>query len=271
MSKPTASIWRIIRRALLVLTFLIVLPIASGGAWFYAQGWPSNWRTADWSSSGVAVDTATLDEAVVQIYAARAGRWKSVFAVHSWLVVKRAGEETYTRYEVVGWGTPVRRDAYPIDGKWYSNVPDVAFELRGADATAAIPQIVAAISRYPNNERGSYTVWPGPNSNTFIAWLGREVPDLGMELPPTAIGKDYLGDGFNLARTISGTGWQVSWSGVVGAAIGVREGLELHVLGSTIGLDFDSLSLKLPSIGTIGPKEIADLFGSINSSFAASR
>ena len=40
-----------------------------------------------------------------------------------------------------------------------------------------IPRIEAAhraLSLAGN--RGDYTVWPGPNSNSFIAWLTRHVP-----------------------------------------------------------------------------------------------
>ena len=42
-------------------------------------------------------------EPVVQVYAARAWGWKGVFAVHSWIVTKRANAPAFERYEVVGW------------------------------------------------------------------------------------------------------------------------------------------------------------------------
>ena len=50
----------------------------------------------------------------------------------------------------------------------------------------------------------------------------------------------------------SGSGFQVSYNGVIGAGISLREGIELHVLGATIGVDFDDLAIKLPAIGKFG-------------------
>ena len=237
---------------------LVVAPVLLGGVWSYAQGWPASWHTADWSSSGIGLRPAETPEAVVQVYAARAGRWKGIFAVHTWIVVKRPGAPRFDRYDVVGWGRPVRRNAYPIDGHWYGNAPSVILEVRGPRAAKLIPQIEAAILSYPNRRSGSYHVWPGPNSNTFLAWIGRRVPELGLELPPTAVGKDYLGDGWQTGPTPSGTGRQVSWSGLIGAAVGTREGLELHVLGATIGLDPQDLAIKLPAVGSLGLKQVRD-------------
>ena len=92
-----------------------------------------------------------------------------------------------------------------------------------------------------------------PNSNSFIAWLTRHVPGLETEMPATAIGKDYLGTGLRWASTPSGTGWQISAWGLAGASLALEEGLELNVLGTTIGIDPKSLSVKLPALGAIGP------------------
>ena len=38
----------------------------------------------------------------------RTGGWKGVFAVHSWVVFKRENGADWRRYDVVGWGNPVR-------------------------------------------------------------------------------------------------------------------------------------------------------------------
>jgi hypothetical protein len=37
-----------------------------------------------------------------------------------------------------------------------------------------------------------YKAFPGPNSNTFTAWISRRVPELGLELPFAAIGSGYV-------------------------------------------------------------------------------
>ena len=55
--------------------------------------------------------------------AARTGGLKGAFSVHTWIVIKKAGAKAYERYDKVGWGMPIRRNAYPADGRWYSNVP----------------------------------------------------------------------------------------------------------------------------------------------------
>jgi len=59
----------------------------------------------------------------------------------------------------------------------------------GSKAGKLIPQIIEAAERYPwANE---YEAVPGPNSNTFPAWIGLQVPELGLELPFSAIGSGY--------------------------------------------------------------------------------
>jgi len=73
----------------------------------------------------------------------------------------------------------------------------------------------------------SYRTWPGPNSNTFTAWVGRAVPELRLKLPSTAIGKDFL-PGAIADTTPSGTGVQLSLFGLTGLAVGWDEGIEVN-------------------------------------------
>jgi Protein of unknown function (DUF3750) len=214
-----------------------------------------HWSQARWDSAGLAPDPATTPEAVVQVYAARAWGWKGVLAVHSWIVIKRAGAAAFERYEVVGWGVrrgapAIRKDMRAVDGYWAGNRPQVVAERRGPGVEQLIDRIEAAIASYPY--RDQYRTWPGPNSNTFVAHIGREVPELGLDMPPTAVGKDYLSAGGLLARTPSGSGFQLSLLGVLGFSLGRAEGLELNLLGLVIGVDPLGLALKLPGIGRIG-------------------
>ncbi|MEL6288757.1 MAG: DUF3750 domain-containing protein [Pseudomonadota bacterium] len=239
------------RRLTLLVFTLIAVPIGIQAAMMAHAGWPTSWARADWSSSGQAPAAARVRGATVQIWAARSGRWKGIFADHTWIALKPAGARRYERYDVVGWGRPVRRNGWPVDAKWYSNQPRVVHEVRGKEAARLIPKIRAAIRRYPARKRGDYRVWPGPNSNSFVAWVTREVPEIGAEMPATAIGKDWLGGGFSLARTPSGSGWQVSLGGVIGGALAWEEGIELHLLGATIGIDPNDLAIKLPGLGSV--------------------
>lgn len=240
------------RKIIFWLGSLVIAPIILMAGWSVAMGWPDNWHTADWSSAGLAPDPAKEKAAIIQVYAARAGRWKGIFSVHSWIVLKPENAPRFTRFEVVGWGNPLRVNSQPVDGLWYGNRPEVILEIRGEAAQSLIGKIVRAVQNYPYSQRGGYRAWPGPNSNTFVAWIGRQVPEMNLEMPATAVGKDYLGEGVRLSTTPSGTGWQVSLWGLIGVAVALREGIELHFLGTTIGVDFDDLSIKLPGIGTLG-------------------
>ncbi len=240
-------------RTLVWLLALFVLPVVlSVGLMVSAQA--EHWSRMRWDATGIAPDPREHRAAVVQVYAARTWGWKGAFAVHSWIVFKSEGAAGYERYEVVGWGvgqgaSSVRRNLRPPDGRWAGNDPALVSDWRGPEAEALIPGIRAAIESYPYDR--AYVTWPGPNSNTFLAWIGREVPGLRLTLPSTAIGKDFLG-GQLAARTPSGTGLQLSLGGLLGIAVGVEEGLELNLLGLVVGVDPKRLAIKLPGIGQLG-------------------
>jgi len=237
---------------LTTLLIVVLLSLLSHAAWWQTRQHPRSWADADWSSSGVLAPAPQVREAVVHVLAGRTGRWKGIFAHHTWIVVKPAGAMRYTRYDVVGWGTPVRRDAYAADGRWYGSTPDIVLTLRGAEAEAAIPRIGEAVAAYPYSTAGSYVIWPGPNSNTFVAAIARKVPELAPALLPTALGKDFAGWPLYLGMTPSATGAQVSAGGLLGISVGWVEGLELNILGVVIGIDLRRPALKLPGWGRLG-------------------
>lgn len=242
---------RFLRRALLVFTVLFLTPLAASTAWWLMQDRPQSWRAADWGPSGV-LPPATADaEARIHVMAARTGGLKGAVSVHSWIVFKEAGARDWTRWEVVGWGTPLRRNAYAADAHWYSNAPDILATIEGEAATAAIPKLQAAIDAYPYSQRGDYTIWPGPNSNTFVGYLLRAVHELDATLPPHAVGKDWLGPGLQTERDAGGD-WHLSWNGWVGGSFGSRTGVELHLLGQSLGVEWERPAVKLPGVGRLG-------------------
>lgn len=154
-----------------------------------------DWRTASRAPAGIAPDPARASEAVVQAYAARAWGWRGWFAVHTWIATKPANGSAYTVYEVIGWrknrGLPVLRIEQDIpDRLWFGAQPQLLTEHRGATAEPLVEAIDRAARAYPWPE--TYEVFPGPNSNTFTAWVARQVPALGLELPFTAIGSGYV-------------------------------------------------------------------------------
>ncbi|MFN4143848.1 MAG: DUF3750 domain-containing protein [Aestuariivirga sp.] len=240
----------------LYLTLAVAVPLAAGAGLSLSRGWAESWRAADWGSSRLLPEAGAVPEAKVIILAARTGRWKSIFAEHMAIVLKPAGASSWTRYDVVGWGNPVRRNAYPADAFWYGNRPYVVAEISGAEAEALIPRVEQSVAAYPHSARGAYTVWPGPNSNSFVAWVVRQTPGFHVELPAVAIGKDYLGDGLAMARAASGTGFVVSAWGLAGLTVAAEEGLEFNLLGTGIGIDPGDLALKLPSIGKLSLKDL---------------
>ena len=58
-----------------------------------------------------------------------------------------------------------------------------------AEAELLIADVDAAARAYP--WKHYYEAFPGPNSNTFTAWVAREVPELELSLPWSAIGSGY--------------------------------------------------------------------------------
>ena len=185
-----------------------------------------------------------------RVFAARTAGWRSIFAVHTWIVVKPAGAEAYTRYEVTGFGAePIRVNRLAADAYWLGYRPEMVADIRGPLAAAAIPKIEAAIRNYPYAEYGSYRMWPGPNSNTFVATVLRAAPELAIAMPPEAIGKDFRADGSLFGLTESETGIEMSLYGLLGLKVGKVEGLELNLLTLVAGIDAINPALKLPAIG----------------------
>lgn len=214
-----------------------------------------NWWQARRDSSAQAPDPATTPEAVIQIYAARTVGWKGVLGVHTWIAVKRSGAPSYTRYEVIGWGVDRGASALRVnrtgpDNYWFGSRPDLLADRRGDGVDELIDRVETAVRTYPYP--ASYRTWPGPNSNTFTAFVGRAVPELRLDLPPTAVGKDFLAGGAPVGLAPSGTGVQLSLLGLAGLLVGWEEGVELNLLGLTFGVDWNRPALKLPGVGRLG-------------------
>ena len=234
----------------LALAVLPVVMILSG-----AVSLGRDYRTANRDSAGIAPDPAETPEAVVQVYAARALNWRGIFGVHTWIATKPENAPHFTVHQVIGWR--VLRDLPAVfsetaipDRNWFGNRPEIIAELRGKEATEAIAKIAEAVESYPYVHE--YRLWPGPNSNTFTAYVARKVPELKLDLPVTAIGKDYPVNGALFERTPSGTGYQISLYGVLGILLSRQEGLELNLIGLSFGIDFARPALKLPFIGRLG-------------------
>jgi uncharacterized protein DUF3750 len=210
------------------------------------------------AEAAAAPDPRHTAEAVVQVYGARAMGVKGWFAVHTWVAVKPSDATAYTVYEVIGWRLRWSDSALVVrarrpDAPWFGSKPELYAEKRGAGVDELIKRIDQAARDYPYAEQ--YTLWPGPNSNTFTAWIARHVPELELDLPATAIGKDYLGSTV-LATAPSGSGFQFSLAGLLGIAASGVDGLEVNLLGLNFGVG--PSGLKLPLLGRLGTPRLRE-------------
>jgi hypothetical protein len=217
---------------------------------------PKNTSDKEWAmrSYGYAPHPDDFDDAIIQVYAARTRGPKQALAVHTWIATKRKGANQYIITQIFGWrlrrgGSALYSEPGIPDKAWARNEPTLILELKGNEVEEIIDKVEGAIKEYPWHD--VYTVWPGPNSNTFIAWLGLQVPELKLDLPATAIGKDWRPISKAFGKSVSGTGVQASLYGLLGITAGYEEGLEVNIVGLSIELDIFDLALELPGIGRV--------------------
>ena len=215
----------------------------------------SNNGADDYKAPLTSNDANNYNGGVIQVYAARTHGAKQALAVHTWVSVKKSNESQFTSYEIIGWKLRYQDTALAIRNSepnrdWWGHSPELILDYRKPDADRVIDKIVQAVERYPHKDE--YQVWPGPNSNTFTAYVGLQVPELGLDLPSTAIGKDYRSLDGLVGLSPSGSGVQASIFGLLGLTVGIEEGLELNILGLSFELDLFDLAMELPGVGRIG-------------------
>ena len=153
-----------------------------------------NYKKASRESANLAPDPAYYTDAVVMAFRAKVWGVRGLFADHTWLATKGQGADQYTVYEVIGWrkysGRSVVRIAPDVpDRHWFGSRPHIMSDVRGEKARPLVARIDAAARSYPYPDE--YSAFPGPNSNTFTAWIAKQVPELGLKLPMRAIGRGY--------------------------------------------------------------------------------
>jgi hypothetical protein len=241
-----------VRKSLFILLFLLVAPITVSTLKYLLGDRGVDWQAADRSSAGLLPSPVEHPEAVVRVFAARTVRWRGIFAVHSWIVVKERNAPNYTRYDYTAWGEPIRINGFAADGRWFGSRPETIAAADGEVADRMIPKIRAAVESYQPRSYGDYRAWPGPNSNTFVTAVLAAVPELQATLPPTAIGKDFPYDGDMFGLTPSRTGVRFTLDGYLGLTVGWVEGIELNLLGAVFGVDLRRPAIKLPGLGRLG-------------------
>jgi hypothetical protein len=173
----------------------------------------------------------------------------AMVARHAWIIANPGKDGSLMRYELLG-------DAYRATTSTpFSYFSDGDVGLHGVllGDHEKISKIMACLDvetpRY-NEEHPTYWPMPGPNSNTYVDQMLRRC-GIRLELPATAIGKDYRGP-VGASVTSGGTGVQLeTW--LAGLKLGLTEGVELHILGLSIGVDFWPPALIVPvNPGRIG-------------------
>jgi len=231
---------------LLAVFLMIVIPTPN-----------SNWATASRQSANL-VPPAHLDkEAQVQIYSARAFAWRGRFSVHTWIATKEKNASSYLVYHAALWNTYRGQGVIGIaqdlpDRYWYGAKPEIIYSASGELAEKIIPKISAAVQAYPCHS--FYRVFPGPNSNTFVSHVIREVKEIKIALPSNAVGKDYLCRDF-FAQSEGKTGYQFSFYGLLGIILDWYQGVEVNILGLSFGIDFIHPAISLPLVGRLGTKK----------------
>jgi hypothetical protein len=243
-------------REILAWSFLVLflLPVFGAAGALAYRGGPIPWSQWDRTVTSRLADASAHPEARFLVMAGRTRGWKGAISMHSWIVIKRENGE-WRRYDVAGWGSPVRLNWWPPD-LWFGEHGEVIVDLKGEQAEKLIPRIEFAIKEYRYANYGDYRMWPGPNSNTFVATVLRAVPELEVTLPPNAVGRDFRPEPY-AGLTDSGTGIEANLFGLFGLKIGWVEGVELNVLGLVVGFDLRRPALKLPGLGRIGSEWIA--------------
>ncbi len=178
----------------LVLTCFVLSSCYSG----------KTWRTASRQSAGMAPGPSVTKEAVLQVYGADTWGWRGWFAIHTWIAAKRTGEANYTVYDVVGWrgyrGQPVMRITQDIpDRYWFGEKPLLIKEHRGEGVDDLIDAVDKAADAYP--WKTTYKAFPGPNSNTFTAWIAKTVSNNSTSVSVAASVLQALTDGSSYTLT----------------------------------------------------------------------
>jgi hypothetical protein len=258
-----AGLWSGVRA--FVLGMVLLLALFAAGRWVRRGVWKARWLLLGWLALCLVGEaysriwpnsftplTEPPGEPVVQLGHSRLPSALGAVAVHHHFLTFDSAEGRWHRWDLwqhadrggTSWGHVHRDLLSPASGVG-GEPPVTVREWRGDEARALLRALDRS-SEYPY--RGRYLAWPGPNSNTYPAWVLREA-GVSCDMDPRSLGSNYLGR-VGVGRTTTATGVQAECA-LLGVKVGLEDGVELHFLGFVFGLDAWPPAIKTP-LGRLG-------------------
>jgi hypothetical protein len=179
------------------------------------------------------------DETTVALFSGGLGHPMEGIARHPWFAVREKGQTEWELFEVGNGGTmsdPAKNRPY-ID----TIVHKVWRGAEGVRAAECVKRVGPEVKSYIESH---YVFYPGPNSNTFGDVVLRRCK-LSAALPSTSVGKDWRGWFVGGGITSERTGVQLE-TPLIGLKLGLKEGVEVHVIGLSIGIDLWPPAIIVP-------------------------
>ena len=182
---------------------------------------------------------------------------QTVFATladHVFIDIKMGSDDDWGRIEIKkpkkGVNAPEKIDFVTAqhEVRWKKDCLVKVLKVYRGDKAKAIAEKALALGQ---NYKIPYRLFPGPNSNTFINYLIREIPELKVELGHNAFGRNYYPQLIKFQRTGSDRGYQMD-SFLLGGTVCVKEGICLRLLHLELGISLFPLAIKLPFIPRLG-------------------
>ena len=235
-------------------SLLFLLPIAARAALSPTRAGRAAGATADWSSVGHAAGRGRrIRRRASWSCPAAPAAGRASLSVHS--LGRGQARERHDAGGATTWSAGAIRCG---STGWATGRPLVRRRAarrrstsRASAPQALIPKIEAAIKEYRYANDGDYRIWPGPNSNTFVAAVLRAIPEAGVTLPPNAIGRDFRPLPY-VGLTDSGTGVELTSGACSASSSAGSRASSSTSLGLVAGLDLRDPGVKLPGFGRIG-------------------
>lgn len=183
-------------------------------------------------------------QTVVALFSGGLGEPMSEIARHPWFAIRHKGETQWSEYQVGGGGIP--GDDPSINGGY---VKPILHGLWVGEEGERAAKCVEKVGPKIKDDIEAHYFFPGPNSNTFGDRVLRACK-LSASLPSSSVGKDWRGI-FGAGITSERTGIQVE-TPIVGFKIGLKEGIEVHFIHLSFGIDLWPPAIILP----LGPGRI---------------